>query len=165
MIPDRELLFVSRRIFLLRAVTGLLIGQIALVAWLVSLAPAAEWRRTLGETFWWAVPAALVGLSLVLPLALCWLHDRYVLQLETTADAVCLTTFLLWGSRDRVLRRDALTTALTSEISDTREGTGATAGGAALRIRLLAQRLDLVFDREGEFPKGEDRILELFQKT
>jgi hypothetical protein len=162
--PGRHLLFVSKRVFLLRAITLLLLAQVVLVCWLVSLAPQVEWRAVLGETFWWALPAGLVGLSLILPLSLFWLHDRYALRLEVTPNAICITTFLVWGQRMRTLDRKTFPEGFASEIPGTRGGIGQFAAGSARRVRLPAHRLDLLFDREGEFPEGEESVVELFQK-
>lgn len=162
-----RVLFVSKRIFLLRGITALLVGQVALVCWLVSLAPEAEWRDALGETFWWMLPAGLIGLSLILPLSLFWLHGRYVLRLEMAEDNVLITTFLLWGRRKQVWDRHRLSAALVSEIpAGTRREVGEFAAGTALRFRLPSEKIDIVFDRQSsEFPEGEDRVVELFQKT
>ncbi|HEX2853768.1 MAG TPA: hypothetical protein VHO24_11060 [Opitutaceae bacterium] len=164
MVSARRVLFVARRRFLLRALTVLLAGEVALVGWLVSLAPQSEWRDAVGDMFWWALPAGLIGLSLVLPLSFLWLHGRYVLRLEVADDTVLISTFLLWGQRERVWDRRLLATAQAADFPmGTRPEVPEFSTGTPLRFRVPDQRIDLVIDRQGgEFPAGEDALIEIF---
>ena len=147
-------LFVSRRAWLLRAITLLLFAQVGFVLWLLSLPPRAEWPAPLGANSWWLIPGALLALSCVLPGALVWLHGRYVLRLEADGVNVRATVFVLWGSRARAIERGRLTRARFGVMSGN-------AIAPALRLQLPAENIDWIFDAQGDFPESEEAIAEL----
>jgi hypothetical protein len=158
-----RVVFVSGRVALLRAITWLMVVQIGGIAWLLSLAPKSEWEVALGEDLWWTVPAGLIAFGLVLPAAVIWLHDRYVVRMEVAGGTVVIQTFLLWGTRRREWDGSTLQTAVASEISGgTRVAAGKFGPGAAIRFRLPSHRFDLIVDRAGDFPEGEGALVELF---
>lgn len=99
------LLYRSSQEIMLRVTTVVCLAPVPGVAWLIARAPRAEWEKTpFGPNLWWLIPAGLMLLSLVLPAAVAWLHDRYALRLERTPDGrLMLVTFLLWGRRTRQL--------------------------------------------------------------
>lgn len=103
---DSLLLYESRREGLLRAVSVVCCLPTIIAAWLIPLAPRAEWAQApLGGVAWWLLPAALGLFTLVLPASLFLLHGRYVLRLDLDPDdQLTLTTFLLWGRRTRRCR-------------------------------------------------------------
>lgn len=123
--------------------------------WLVSKPPASEWREALGATFWWALPVGLVGLTLVLPGAMIWLHGRYVLRLEIEGREVRATLFALWGTSGQMIERDRLAAA-GCDVIDPDEA------APAWRVRLPAEKIDWLFDLQGEFPEGAEAVAELF---
>ncbi len=105
--PDTEdgVLYESAREGRLRLLVLFCFASGLLLVWFILRAPRAEWEGTsLGPELWWLFPTALVALSLALPGAMFYLHDRYVLRLEKdAAGGLRLVTFLVWGRRAREL--------------------------------------------------------------
>ena len=155
------LLFASGRELLLRLVTLVCFAPVPLTIWLLSLAPRAEWEAALGPGAWWVGPASLVALSLVLPGALLWLHDRYVLRLVRCSEGLRLTTFLVWGRRTRVLAASELKSAAV-QFAEGRLATGVApvVNAPSLQLQLPGGRR-LIFDAQGDAPEGWEAIYAL----
>lgn len=98
---ERGLLYVSRRLRLLRLAEFASAVPLAVCLGLLVLAPQAEWERApLGEVAWWLFPAGVILLTLVLPCTMLWVHDRYVTRVVFESDGrLRVTTFVLWGQR------------------------------------------------------------------
>ena len=98
---ERGLLYVSRRLWVLRLAAFASVVPLAVCLVLLLVAPRAEWERApFGHVAWWVFPAAITALTLLLPVAMLWLHDRYVTRVVFEPDGrLRVTTFVLWGQR------------------------------------------------------------------
>ena len=151
---DGELLFYSDREPTLRFATLACFTPVPLTTWLVSLGTRAEWQKDAGVLPWWLLPTGLVVFSLVLPAAICWLHDAYVLRLEHAGPRVRVTTFLLWGRRTHDLSLDELLKSTTTyDEGRFAHGAGPIVNAPSVRFRLPGGRR-LIFDAQGDAPAG-----------
>ncbi|MGH8018558.1 MAG: hypothetical protein ACREIA_09745 [Opitutaceae bacterium] len=117
--PGDGVLYHSRREGRLRLLTLCCFAVVPLVAWPVLRAPRAEWEQALGPALWWLFPSAFIALSLALPAAMFFLHDRYVLRLEAAAGGgMRLVTFLVWGRRTRELPAGSFAKATVRQQTD-----------------------------------------------
>ncbi len=148
-----RILYLSRRAGLLRLVAVLVTTQAALTLWLVTLPPRTDWPAPLGGGSWWLLPSGLVALSLVLPGAMVWLHGRYVIRIEEVDATLQVTLFTWWGERQQSVSLKRLAGADKWEVAPF-----GTAPGC--RLRLPAEKVDWLIDRQGEFPEGEDSFCE-----
>lgn len=100
---ERGLLYVSRRLGLLRLAAFASLVPLAVCLVLLVLAPRAEWERApFGHVAWWVFPAAVTALTSLLPAAMLWMHDRYVTRVVFESDGrLRVTTFVFWGQRTR----------------------------------------------------------------
>jgi hypothetical protein len=156
-----RLLFKSSRGPLLYGVTVVTYAPVPFGLWFISRAPRAEWEAPLGPTWWWLIPAGLMGLTLVLPITMFWLHDRYVLRLEQKGDIFRLTTFLLWGRRTRELSKATFASAEVRYVEGEADYGGSPSVDAPyIRMKLRDGR-GLIFDAAGEAPGGWDAIYKL----
>lgn len=98
---ERGLLYVSRRLWLIRLAELASVVPLVVCLWLLAVAPQAEWRHApLGQIAWWLFPSVVIVLTLLLPCAMLWVHDRYVTRVVFEPDGrLRVTTFVLWGQR------------------------------------------------------------------
>lgn len=155
---DWRLLFNSSRGVVLHGVTAVACAPVPLTLWLISGAPRAEWEAPLGPTWWWLIPSGLIALTLVLPVAMFWLHDRYVFRLERSGNVIRLTTFLLWGRRTRELSMTRFAAAEVQYIDGEADyGTAPSVKAPYIRMK-LRDGSSLIFDAAGDAPAGWDAI-------
>jgi hypothetical protein len=107
---ERGLLYVSRRVWLLRLAALASVVPLAVCLCLLVLAPQAEWARApFGHVAWWLFPAAVTVLTLLLPAAMLSVHDRYVTRVVFEPDGrLRVTTFVLWGQRTQRYKTDEI---------------------------------------------------------
>ncbi|HEX2861503.1 MAG TPA: hypothetical protein VHN79_07675 [Lacunisphaera sp.] len=149
-----RLLFFSPRLRLLRAVSLFIFLGAAVSLWALTIPPRTEWAQALGAEFWWVPPAALAALILALPVAMAWLHGRYVLELaEEEGGALRVTTFLLCGTRTRHLAPGALTGSNLTLRDPARDA-------PYLRLRHRSLGIDWILDLQGDFPEGVEAMEE-----
>jgi len=100
---ERGLLYVSDRLWLLRLAGFASMVPLTVGVGLLTLAPRSEWERApFGHVAWWLFPAGVIALTLLLPGAMLWVHDRYVTRVVFESDGrLRVTTFVLWGQRTR----------------------------------------------------------------
>jgi hypothetical protein len=117
----------------LRLVTLACWAPVAICAWLVTVTPREAWARAaLGDVAWWILPAILLVLALLLPVALIPWHGRRVMRVVLERDGqLRVTTFRMWGPRTEKLQPQEI---------------------AARRFRL---------DRAGEAPLGFEALVVL----
>jgi len=171
MIPSKSdssspVLFDSTREGLLRWVTVIGLLPLPLTAWLISRVERSEWENApFGPDVWWLLPTLLLALSSALPAGLFYLHGRYVLRLERTADGFLrLTTFLVWGRRTRLLPSNYFENAHGQEDEGRYENTlSVPVHAPSLRVTPRDGR-PLIFDRQGEAPQGWHIIDQFAQK-
>ena len=157
------LLFESNRALTLRLVTLVCLIPVPLTLWLVSLNPHGWQDTPLGPDFGWIVPICLVALSLVLPLSLFLMHDRYVLRLERSSGGTWkIETLLLWGKRTREFTSDAMAKATVErKAGEFRSSSTVSVSAPYLRVRLRSgQRL--LLDLQGSAPHGWDAMMGIF---
>jgi hypothetical protein len=160
---DYCLLFHSARATTLHVVGVVCALPVPLTAWLLTRTPRTEWAEQTGPTWWWIIPAALIAVGLVLPAAMLWLHDRYVLRLERTGDTIRLTTFLLWGQRIRELPVASFAGAtVRHDPGQVQTGLSPTVNAPSLQMRMRDGKR-LIFDFSGDAPVGWPAVFELFE--
>ncbi len=145
--------FRSQRNLTLRFVTLVCAAPVPLTVWLLTLAPAEEWREgPFGPALWWLLPAFLLALAAALPASLLLLHDRYVLALEQLAqNRWRLTTFVLWGVRRRELDYDPLQSAKIRYVPGTFDSMWAPSVDAPYLNVTCSDGRRLIFDMQGEW--------------
>lgn len=130
-----------------------------MTVWLLSLGTRAEWSPEVPGLPWLVLPVGLMAISLVMPAAILWLHDRYGLRAERDERTVYLTTFLIWGQRNRAMDVSAFRHAKSAMILDGEYG-----GDGSLVVRAPALRIHLasgdrrIFDSSGDAPLGWDAL-------
>lgn len=150
---EPRLLFNSSKRAVLHAVSAVAFVPAPVIAWLIVRAPRTEWEALFGATWWWLVPAGLIGLALVLPAAMFWLHDRYVLRLERSGEVIRLTTFLLWGRRVRELPL-AFFAAAEGRYIEGKSDYGSVSVNAPYWLTRLRDGRRLILDATGDAPEG-----------
>ena len=148
-----RLLFNSPRRGVLHAVSAVAFLPVPVTLWLIARAPRTEWEALFGPTWWWLVPAGLIGLTLILPAAMFWLHDRYVLRIERGGEIIRLTTFLLWGKRVRELPLEYFA-ATEGRYIEGKSDYGSVSVNAPYLLTTMRDGRRLILDTTGEAPVG-----------
>lgn len=150
---DSRLQFNSSKRAVLHAICAVAFAPVPITLWLIARAPRTEWEALVGPTWWWLVPAGLMGLTLVMPVAMFWLHDHYVRRIERSGEVIRLTPFLLWGKRVRDVPL-AFFAAAGGQYVEGKSDYGSVSVNAPYRLTTLRDGRRLILDAGGDAPEG-----------
>jgi hypothetical protein len=151
-----DILYRSKRTYLLWFIVALAVGLLALTGWLVSLLSDEQLLKDFGSIAKGrAFQAGLLTIGSVFIWPMLWLSARYVVEISRSPSGVSISTWTLFGTRTETVPKDMMTQALTYH---TGTSDFSTVDAPYLSLRIHGRKI--IIDMQGEFPQGEEALTE-----